>query len=139
MAQRFTFMQVRALLRHVGMAITKNVSAGEYRVAPSGRGHEDVAYYTPHLDDALATGVDMAHRLQKFRANHGRHPHRSNPPGVVGTIPGQVEKIFYHRNGDTSHPGPYVHKFGKGAVMVAMKNGDIVIRSVRRKKLWGKY
>jgi len=61
----------------------------------------------------------------------------SNPP--VGVIPGNLEKIFYDRVGATKHPGPYQHRFGRGAKMIAMQNGDIVIRSATGRRLWGRY
>lgn len=59
----------------------------------------------------------------------------NNPP--VGLIPGEVEELYYQRTG--RHTGPYRHKFGRGTVMVAMPNGDVVLRSTRGKKLWGRY
>lgn len=36
-----------------------NSETGEYRVAPSGRGNEDCAYYTTDLQDAFNTAKNM--------------------------------------------------------------------------------
>jgi len=62
-----------------------------------------------------------------------------NPPrGAVGMIPGELEQMLYRRKG-SRHPGPYQHTFGKGAMMFAMPNGDVVIRSMSGRRLWGRY
>lgn len=53
---------------------------------------------------------------------------------ITGVIPGAVEEIRYRRAG--RHPGPYKHRFGPGAVMVCLRNGDILITSRYGKKLW---
>ena len=55
-----TFYQAVALLRHVGMSLSKR--GREYRVAFRGPGNEHTAYYTTDLSDAMHTGADMARR-----------------------------------------------------------------------------
>lgn len=54
-----TLKGAKALLRPYSMTITKK--DGDYRVNFSG-GKEESAYYTNDIDDAVATGIDMAQR-----------------------------------------------------------------------------
>lgn len=84
-------------------------------------------------------------RLRRFSAAPGidliigAKGRASNPPrGTVGMIPGEAEKMFYHRYA-SRHPGPYQHGFGPGAVMFAMRGGDVLLHSTTGKKLWGRY
>ncbi len=51
-------VEARAQLRSAGISVVA-CGGGEYRVAFSGVGNEDSAYYTNDLADALATGFDM--------------------------------------------------------------------------------
>jgi hypothetical protein len=60
--QKLTLSTVRAQLRLIGVVITRTEYA-EYRVNFA-RGREATAYYTPDLDDALATGVIMTQSLE---------------------------------------------------------------------------
>jgi len=52
----------RAQLAAVGMAIQHRREWGEYRVYRKGDRNPDHGYFTPDLDDALATGLSMARR-----------------------------------------------------------------------------
>jgi len=111
---------------------------------------DDLAWSGIHvvpLTDILPTDRGGAQEIIEDLAQYGHayiptsnprcQQRRQNPP--VGLIPGEVEKLYYQRGGPTRHPGPYQHRFGRGTIMVAMPNGDVVLRNTRGKKLWGRY
>lgn len=84
----------------------------------------------------LKTSMTLtAHDFNTGRVAVVLNDRMANPSrGVAGVIPGDVEKLFYQRRGN--HPGPYQHKFGRGAIMLAMDNGDVVLKSTRGRRLW---
>jgi len=62
-----TDKELFAAVRALGLAIRKNVDAGEYRIAPKGMSEERteaLAYYTNDRDDALGTAKQMAGTLK---------------------------------------------------------------------------
>lgn len=50
----------KATLAPLGISITYSADYGEYRVYPKGGRGEGAAYYTDDLEDAVATGREMA-------------------------------------------------------------------------------
>ena len=65
-----TFADVEAKLQAVGITIKRDTVSGEYRVAPNAMRWgltvvENMAYYTPDLDDALATGLNIGKELSQ--------------------------------------------------------------------------
>jgi len=61
-----TFAKVKRQLQALGMTISFRRDTGEYRVNYRGQ-HEANAYYTNLLDDALATGIDMAAHANRIQ------------------------------------------------------------------------
>lgn len=57
--KEITFTQAKVALAKIGMTLTKK--DGEFRVNFKG-GHEETAYYTSDVVDALNTGRVMSHR-----------------------------------------------------------------------------
>ena len=53
------FKQARATLHSIGISLSHGVDSEEFRVNLRGA-TEATAYYTTHLDDAIATGKAMA-------------------------------------------------------------------------------
>lgn len=70
---KLTLAQAKAELRPLGLILTHH--DGEYRVNFR-RGNEESAYYTPDLDDAVATGKDMAKRRAGERRISRRKPRK---------------------------------------------------------------
>lgn len=65
---------------------------------------------------------------------------RSNPRGIVGEIPGRIEKIFYHRSGrgvSKAMAGPYQHGFKSKAKILALADGSLlIVPTTRGRRLW---
>ena len=121
----FTLQQAMAFAKRHGASKVAEYRH-EYKVRVKDPARLRARGFTRFRRIEAAPGVDVV------IAAKGRHANA--PRGTLGVIPGEVEKVFYHRGG--KHPGPYQHTFGKGAVMLAMNNGDVVIRSTRGKRLW---
>lgn len=62
--KKLTQTSVRSALRSVGVTLKRDEDGEEFIVNFSGAG-EATAYYTPDLDDALATGFAMAQAGQR--------------------------------------------------------------------------
>ena len=65
----------RTKLAAHGMSIQKT-DAGDYRVYPKGSRNPDEGYFTDDLDDAVATGIDMAARRTKETPMRDDRDHR---------------------------------------------------------------
>lgn len=125
----FSAKSALALARRHG-AIKIQEYPHEYRVRIKDPGRLRTQGFSRFRRLHAAPGIDL------IVAAKGR---QGNPPrGSVGMIPGEAETMFYQRHA-SRHPGPYQHRFGPGARMFALKNGDVVIRSMTGRKLWGKY
>lgn len=93
---------------------------------------------------ARASEISLAERTQgkaseaAFIAHtwgKARRAYLPNPRGgvrVVGSIPGNMGKIFYNRTG--KYRGPYVHKFSRGVKAFRLSDGSVLLRG--RKPLW---
>lgn len=125
----FTLREAMAFARRHGAQKVEEYRS-EYKVRMQSPAALRRKGFTRYARLPAAPGIDVV------IAAKGR---RANPPkGSVGMIPGELERIFYQRRG-SRYPGPYQHRFGQGAMMFAMPNGDVVIRSMSGKKLWGLY
>lgn len=114
--------------RHGARKVEETVSTFRVRMVDPGRLRS--AGYTRMRTMTIAPG------LKATIAAKGPAPNL--PRGALGMIPGRVEEVRYQRAA-SRYPGPYKHRFGPGAVMFAMKNGDVLLRSMAGKPLWGRY
>jgi len=67
-----TLQEAKSIARHLGLTLRK-MRSGDYRVNFRD-GHETTAYYTPSLEDAIRTAVEMARKraLELNRTEPGR-------------------------------------------------------------------
>jgi len=67
-----TLQEAKAIARHLGLTLRK-MRSGSYRVNFRD-GNETTAYYTPSLEDAVLTAVEMARKraLEAHRTEPGR-------------------------------------------------------------------
>ena len=92
---RLTLAQAKAELRPLGLVLISH--DGEYRVNFR-RGDEESAYYTTDLDDALATGKDMAKRSASEAAeDHLTTAQRSRLPASAFAMPEQRKLPIQNR------------------------------------------
>ncbi|HKF12433.1 MAG TPA: hypothetical protein VKB89_27600 [Xanthobacteraceae bacterium] len=67
-----TLQEAKSIARHLGLTLRK-MRSGDYRVNFRD-GNETTAYYTPSLEDAIRTAVEMARKraLELNRTEPGR-------------------------------------------------------------------
>jgi hypothetical protein len=94
-------------------------------------------YYAGKADafDVVARELGPRYRIPKkgartLRRTFARPGLYTNPPRVVGTIPGRMTRIEYLRTGKDA--GRYYHNFKSGVRAVALANGDVLLTGKRR-------
>ena len=90
--------EAKSIARHLGLTLRK-VRSGDYRVNFRD-GNETTAYYTPSLEDAVRTAVEMARKraleLHPYRAGTGF--------GVTATIQNGVADHATHTRSPYCRP-----------------------------------